>query len=197
MAWIQRPWNWTRQAWSWFGYIIESIFFNGNTWTDLYNFNNHCLLFVSKIVPFLFLPSQSSGGQKRWPSQMGAATLTQLYPANILTSYLTALATQRWELSIKTLKKNIAKYYCQYRIFPQLKSLVYADFVDSNGEPYLKDTREHTEARVYVKALWLWTGSMSTIKPNICRQWLGYKILQQDYVSASARWILQLRSNKV
>ena len=47
------------------------------------------------IVPFLFLPSQSSGGQKRWPSQMGAATLTQLYPANILTWYLTALATQR------------------------------------------------------------------------------------------------------
>jgi len=35
----------------------------------------------------------------------------------------------------------------------KLKSLVYADFVDSNGEPYLKDTREHTEARVYVKAL--------------------------------------------
>ena len=147
------------------------------------------------IVLFLFLPSQSSGGQKRWPSQMGAATLTQSYPANILTSYLTALTTQRWEQSIKTLrKKNIA---IEYRIFSQLKSLVYADFVDSNGEPYLKDTREHTEARVYVKALWLWTGSMSTIKPNISRQWLGYKILQQDYVSASARWILQLRSNKV
>ena len=47
------------------------------------------------IVPYLFLPSQSPGGQKRWPGQMGAATLTQLYPANILTSYLTALATQR------------------------------------------------------------------------------------------------------
>ena len=47
------------------------------------------------IVPFLFLPSQSPGGQKRWPSQMGAATLTQLYPAIILTSYLTVLATQR------------------------------------------------------------------------------------------------------
>ena len=36
----------------------------------------------------------------------------------------------------------------------QVKSLAYADFVDSNGEVYLKDTREHTEARVYVKALW-------------------------------------------
>jgi len=34
-----------------------------------------------------------------------------------------------------------------------VKSLAYADFVDSNGEVYLKDTREHTEARVYVKAL--------------------------------------------
>ena len=47
------------------------------------------------IVPFLLSPSQSSEGQKRWPSQMGAATHTQLYPAIILTSYLTVLATQR------------------------------------------------------------------------------------------------------
>ena len=118
------------------------------------------------IVLFLLSPSQSSGGQKRWPSQMGAATHTQLYPAIILTSYLTAWATQRWKLSIKTFKKKYCKILLpiEYRIFSQLKSLVYADFVDSNGEPYLKDTREHTEARVYVKALWLWTGSMTTIK---------------------------------
>ena len=57
------------------------------------------------IVLFLLSPSQLSGGQKRWPSQMGAATLTQLSPAIILTSYLTVLATQRWKLSIKTFKK--------------------------------------------------------------------------------------------
>ena len=85
-------------------YIIESIFFNGNTWTDLNNLNHHSL--SKQFFPSNFyLPNQSSGGQKRWPSQMGAATLTQLYPANILTSYLTALATQRWELRIKTFKK--------------------------------------------------------------------------------------------
>jgi len=34
-----------------------------------------------------------------------------------------------------------------------VKSLAYADFVDSHGELLLKDTREHTEARVYSKAL--------------------------------------------
>ena len=39
-------------------------------------------------------------------------------------------------------------------IFMQVKSLAYADFVDSRGELLLKDTREHTEARVYAKALW-------------------------------------------
>ena len=46
--------------------------------------------------------------------------------------------------------KNIS---VKYFISMQVKSLAYADFVDSNGEVYLKDTREHTEARVYVKAL--------------------------------------------
>jgi len=35
----------------------------------------------------------------------------------------------------------------------QVKSLAYADFVYSHGELLLKDTREHTEARVYSKAL--------------------------------------------
>ena len=70
VAWIQRPWNWTRQAWSWFGYIIESIFFNGNTWTDLYNFNNHCLLFVTQSFPFYFylpnLQEDRNAGQVKW-----------------------------------------------------------------------------------------------------------------------------------
>ena len=39
-------------------------------------------------------------------------------------------------------------------IFLQIKSLAYVDFVDSRGELLLKDTREHTEARVYAKTLW-------------------------------------------
>lgn len=35
----------------------------------------------------------------------------------------------------------------------QVSSLKYADFTDPQGEVYLKDTREHTECRVYSKEL--------------------------------------------
>ena len=77
------------------------------------------------IVLFLLSPSQSSGGQKRWPSQMGAATHTQLYPAIILTSYLTAWATQRWKLSIKTFKKKYCKILLpiEYKISSTVEGL--------------------------------------------------------------------------
>merc|ERR1712130_559003 len=34
-----------------------------------------------------------------------------------------------------------------------LKTVKYADFKDQNGELYLKDTREHDECKVYLKAL--------------------------------------------
>jgi len=34
-----------------------------------------------------------------------------------------------------------------------LKALVYSDFKDSSGELYLKDTREHVQCSVYLKAL--------------------------------------------
>ena len=35
----------------------------------------------------------------------------------------------------------------------QVKSVAYADFVDSRGELLLKDTREHTHTKVYLKQL--------------------------------------------
>ena len=36
----------------------------------------------------------------------------------------------------------------------QVKSVAYADFVDARGELLLKDTREHTHAKVFLKELW-------------------------------------------
>ena len=35
----------------------------------------------------------------------------------------------------------------------QVKSVAYADFVDSRGDLLLKDTREHTHTKVYLKQL--------------------------------------------
>jgi len=34
-----------------------------------------------------------------------------------------------------------------------IKAVNYADFKDNRGELYLKDTREHLQSRIYLKAL--------------------------------------------
>ena len=47
---------------------------------------------------------------------------------------------------------NEGKYGNNLRL-NQVKTVAYADFVDSRGELLLKDTREHTHTKVYLKKL--------------------------------------------
>ena len=119
VAWIQRPWNWTRQVWSWFGYIIESIFFNGNTWTDLYNLNNcYSLLFVSNnrsFSTFTFpIKNQEdrSAGQVKWVQPHLRNCIQQIFSPRIWPTW--PHKGENWEL--RHSEKNIAKYYCQLNI---------------------------------------------------------------------------------